>query len=607
MNYSRTLKAAFVLTATIISLISCDQKHKISESEEEATYLLVGEPCSEGDYATAIRRADSLLNAPIQMSDSLRAYIMIDRDVSILEYGHPDWGMAYADTVIEFGKRHGIGLAVMQGLQNKGIISRRSGDWDTAISLYKEGLEIAVKENDEEMQQVFAEMLAIACAEHGLNDEAHSFGLKSLEMAREMQDTIQELNAVSTLSAILVKQGNYTEAIDMLRPYQEMSKSLKTVYQVKYLTPLLKSYLELNSLDKARQILRQTHEALAGMPINTQPYYVAINAEAILAEKEGRYNDEWHWLQLADSIGTMGTSPDALYLQRAKCLANLGRYKDAYDMQSKAIMALDSIRTADNDRRLSELMVKYDSPSKETAIAQLKTQRLIATLITILCLIGIVLLSVIIVNIRRRNRLRLERERREEYLKGLEHERKRIAGELHDDIAGSLVGLQLNLSSKLDRESEDMLIKLTRRVRTMSHELMPPEFSRKNFLEMLSDFVARFNHDDSSPDILLNETGNFRCDKLTPEESLELYRIVQESVNNAVTHGNGEEIAITLSGDDAWQLEITSGLPAEASESGDGEGIGLRSLRDRAAKIGASISADVSNGKFTIKLRKQNN
>lgn len=41
--------------------------------DDEALYYLVGEPCSIGDYDTAIARADSLL-ANVEMSDSVRAW-----------------------------------------------------------------------------------------------------------------------------------------------------------------------------------------------------------------------------------------------------------------------------------------------------------------------------------------------------------------------------------------------------------------------------------------------------------------------------------------------------------------------------------------------------
>ncbi len=591
----------FASFAYLIAMQGCSSGNDISEEDEEALYLLVGGPCADGDYATAIRRADSLLGSPAVMSDSLRAYIMIERDIAIMEGGNLDWGDAYADTVIDFGHRKEVALAVMQGLQHKGIVSRRKGDWSRAIAYYKDGMEIAVECGDADMEQVFAEMLAIACGENKLYDEASSFGRRSLDLAVEAGDSISELNSVATLGAILAKSGQYRQAIDVLVPYHEWSRTTRGLLRVKYLTPLLLSFLELDSLQAVRGLLGETYEALDGVPRNTQAYLVAVNTEAGLAGKEGRYPDQWHWLQVADTIGAMGTNPEQWFMTRAECLANLGRYDDAYDMQKKALEALDSIRSSETDRQLSELMVKYDSLKKDNDIMRLESQRMFWTLVAVGCASLVAVLVLIAVGFARKARRRLERERSEQYIRGLEEERHRLARELHDDIAGSLVGLQCGLHTSGADAVDDDLAGIIRRVRTMSHELMPPEFSRKTFIELLSDFVRRFNSEGNSCTIRLEKSGSYRWENLSPSDSHELYRIVQEAARNAVSHGRGGEIRMALSGDGEWRLEVISRSLPDSSVA-EGGGIGFRTIRNRAAIIGASVDVVCDNDLFIVKI-----
>ena len=68
-----------------------------------------------------------------------------------------------------------------------------------------------------------------------------------------------------------------------------------------------------------------------------------------------------------------------------------------------------------------------------------------------------------------------------------------------------------------------------------------------------------------------------------------LYRIAQEAVSNAVTHGRADRIEISLSGTDVEGLLSVRdgvGLPDEARK---GDGMGLHTMTYRARLIGGSL------------------
>lgn len=604
MNFKWKILLAFAIPALAAMFAACDRKTQVLPDDEEAVYALVGDANACGDYETALLRADSILQAPLAMSDSLRAYIMIERDIALGESGRTDRALAYADTLIEFGKKHGVGLAVMQGLQNKGILTRRKGDWNRAISLYKEGMETAVGEDDMEMQQVFAEMLSVACTEHGLYDEALSFCRRSVDMAREMCDTVQEINAISTMGAILARKGDHKAAVEVLRPYRIPAMRQRGVVRVKYLTPFVKSYIALDSLQRVRETVADIYDAIEGLPMRTQAYLVVVNAEAMLAAKEGRYRDQWRWLQTADSIGNMGSAADHVYAERAECLANMGRTREAYEMQCKATAAVDSLRTADNDRRLSELMVEYESLRKDNEIMRLGAERMRWILISIVCAVLVAVAVVGGVARLRRLRRRQERERREEYLRGLETERRRMARELHDDIAGSLVGLQWKMRADSPEEVERSLRNIARRVRSLSHEMMPVEFRDSDFVAMLADYVASLNASADGWKIIFADGASFPWGSLPSETTHELYRMVQEAVRNAITHGCGGDIMVRLEGDCSYIITVSNPCGCCAVPE-SGSGAGLSSLSARAALVGASLEINADNGFFTVRISGQ--
>ncbi len=527
---------------------------------------------------------------------------MIDRDVALLESGNLDRGFSYADTVIEFGRQHGVGLAVMQGLQNRGVISRRWGDYESAISDYTEALDIAIAEHDKEMEQTLAEMLAIACGERGRYEEALQFGRQALRINRENGDSLGELNTISTIGAILARDGRFENALSELLPYRHRAENVKSVARIKYLTPLLRSYLGLDSLKQVRKVLDETYKALEGVSQTSQSYLVAVNTEAELARREGRYADQWKWLVRADSIGAMGTGGEIIYSTRAECLANLGRYAEAYAMECRAFAALDSARTDLNDSRLSELSVRYDTLSKEADIVRLKAQRLLWALVALGCVVVIAVGVICVIAVRRRIMRRQERERQEEYVRGLEQERQRMGRELHDDIAGSLVGLQWQLQAADAPESAQRVAEIAGRVRRMSHELMPPQFGERTLTQMLLDMAARVNASGRGHRIELTDEGSFDWESLRPEESHELYRIVQEAVNNALRHGNGN-VSVTLDGNtDRFSLSVTNPLRADSGHSDKSAGVGLQSLRARAAILGADLKVSEKNGYFILTI-----
>ena len=97
-----------------------------------------------------------------------------------------------------------------------------------------------------------------------------------------------------------------------------------------------------------------------------------------------------------------------------------------------------------------------------------------------------------------------------------------------------------------------------------------------------------------------NVAGRLRCNfrsNCIPEETLpvrvqhELLRIAQEAISNAIRHGKPTVVALALRwGPQNLILQIEddgSGIPTTVPVKS--EGIGLNSMRERAAQIGAKL------------------
>jgi len=193
---------------------------------------------------------------------------------------------------------------------------------------------------------------------------------------------------------------------------------------------------------------------------------------------------------------------------------------------------------------------------------------------------------------------RLELERRESGLRALrerEAERKRVAGELHDEIGQTLTALGLQLDrltrrapAELRRECEDVrdaVLASVDQVRGLARELRPEALDALGLVPALTNLAERMSQRTGIP-----ITRRLRRDlpPLEDDEQLALYRIAQEGLTNAVRHADPGRIDLELGG---------SGSNVILTVTDDGTGIdgapqdgGILAMRERALSLGARFT-----------------
>lgn len=578
----------------------------MGDEEEERIFMLVAEPGATGEFDRAVAVSDSLL-ANVALSDSLRAYIMLERLTALNNGGRYDECLAFTDTVIRYGSEKGVEEVVCQALQARGIWYRRNHMTDSAVNCYSRALDIVVRNNDVENEQVTADLIAVACAEAGRWDESHKFSNRSLELARRLDDTMAIVGATGTLASTMWKQKRPDDVIRTAKPCLD-HMTAPAHYRVKLLVPLIYAYMDLDSIKQAERYLDEAEELLSVYPESHIQNIIAKTARAELYGRQGRYADQYRLLCRLDSLGPTGRERSTDLVARAKCLEHLGRTREALAVLTQAYEALDSMRHDATQSELSDLSVRYDTLTKEMELERAKARHSALINTILVCALLMLLLLAGLIITRQRYRRRLERERREQYISGLEQERARLARELHDDIAGQLVWLQWELPELNREEATERVRGIGERVRSLSHELMPPEFARQSLCQLLLDFTATFNGRHSSPHITLTDEGTFDWDSLNPQQSMELYRIVQESVNNAVKHAEPTYIRIRLDGSRRFSLTVENdGVKSgttENTESTD-RGIGAKTLRTRAGLLGAEVTTTVADGVYRLMIKQK--
>ncbi len=188
-----------------------------------------------------------------------------------------------------------------------------------------------------------------------------------------------------------------------------------------------------------------------------------------------------------------------------------------------------------------------------------------------------------------------------------EGERRRIGRDLHDGLGQELTGVTFTLqtlSRELVREHSphvqtvqnltEMIQNMIAETRSFARLLSPvfsPELTLSAALRVLADEV------NEHPNVKCHAHCSYENDNHDPEIATHLYRIAQESINNALRHSEAQNIELRYWRDgDSVFLEVLddgTGIPAKESRV---EGMGLRSMRFRARML---------RGRLDVGLRTQ--
>ena len=206
-----------------------------------------------------------------------------------------------------------------------------------------------------------------------------------------------------------------------------------------------------------------------------------------------------------------------------------------------------------------------------------------------------------------------EHEARIEYTLQLiaaqEAERKRIAAELHDGVGQNLLLIK-NLAQQVQlsglagpvQEQIDTINHLAglciADVRQISRDLRPYQLDHlglKRALEAMLEYAAQ-----ASP---AEFTSKFEPvdDLFATDAAMNLYRIVQESLNNILKHSRARQVDIRLERDvHEVQLRIQDDgvgfLPGRADEK---KGLGLRNIAERVRMLGGKLNIASAPGQGT--------
>lgn len=188
-------------------------------------------------------------------------------------------------------------------------------------------------------------------------------------------------------------------------------------------------------------------------------------------------------------------------------------------------------------------------------------------------------------------------------------ERSRMAREIHDGVAQGFTGILMQLGALAETHNDLAHTKeLARRAAALAREgladarravmaLQPEGTSREDLASALAHLVECASVPGKVACDFQSRGRGFDAD-LGPARAHDLYRVVQEALNNALRHAQARGIEVTLA-------RTPAGIRLQVEDDGVGfiegcsDGFGIRNMRARVQDMGGSLQIDSKLGAGT--------
>lgn len=190
-----------------------------------------------------------------------------------------------------------------------------------------------------------------------------------------------------------------------------------------------------------------------------------------------------------------------------------------------------------------------------------------------------------------------------------EDERERISRELHDSVAQTLWFAKMEAESQLAKQTPsakapqvvELLEHAISEVRTISYGLRPPELDKLGFVQAIAQCAKDFSY--KTRITLDYEALGVDNARLTPLAEVNVYRVLQEALNNIRQHANASKVRIRLVGAYPWVIlrveDDGRGFDTAQTPARDEERMGIRGMEERMRLVAGRMALHAKPGEGT--------
>jgi signal transduction histidine kinase len=329
---------------------------------------------------------------------------------------------------------------------------------------------------------------------------------------------------------------------------------------------------------------------------------IAICEEGIAIAKQYKLDTKLFFLygSLADNYKAMG---------------NMEKYAEVL----QTIISLkDTVYQKNSAQSLAEMQTQYETEKNENIIAQqklalIKKNYWLYGSVSFLIL-GILILYLLFLNYRKKQALKNELLMKEEkYLSAQavataeENERKRIATDLHDNIGAYASAIRADVEKitenglsnnkvtlqNLQQHSQEIINSLRDTIWVLNKE----HITITGLSDRIKSYISKLQPTYNKIHFTIAEAIKNDV-RLSSQNALNIFRIVQEGLHNALKHSDATTITVAINSDENITIVIAdNGKGMETAIAADGNG--LLNMKARAKEIGVQLTITSAPGNGT--------
>lgn len=449
-------------------------------------------------------------------------------------------------------------------------------------------------------------------------DKSLNYYQRALNISKKIENgLLSELSTKNSIAFAYKQKGDLATALKLYKEvlntpnFFEMDPAFYALVlsNVSYTKFLLKDY-KIEALETSFQ---RAYKISDSLQVSYSKIYVSIDMAKFYKELKVK-DSALKYANIAYKV-SKESSFNEILLESMVLLSELNEGEVARKYFKEHIHLNDSLIDHERTFRNKFARVKFETEQIELENERISRERFWLLMISIVLIATLVLLYVVITQRAKNKELKFaqDQQKTNEEIYNLmlsqqdkvdearAKEKVRISQELHDGILGRLFGTRLSLDSLNFVEGKDAIVNranyikelklIEEDIRKISHDLNTDFVSGSGFMDILTELI-----ENQTQAYNLKHEFKFTDDinwEIVPNKTkINIYRIIQESMQNIYKHANASLVKISIQ-------QKNSVICLTIIDDGDGfvvnkskKGIGLKNIHSRVKEINGDVQFD---------------